>query len=148
MIDEGYVKYNCTWSPDRPLVSSEIAELNYWRNRLYRQGHQAAAAEARGHEHQGPAPKVAEGDKVAGGDFADGHVGDGVRARVRTAKGVWVAAVGEACGDVVQCLAVAVDVPYQQEGLQDRRCRPRVSGPEGRHVGYGYARIFTLLKSF
>jgi len=38
MIDEGYVKYNCTWIPDRPLASSEIAELNYWRNRLYRLG--------------------------------------------------------------------------------------------------------------
>ena len=31
MIDEGYVKYNCTWIPDRPLISSEIAELNYTR---------------------------------------------------------------------------------------------------------------------
>ena len=38
MIDEGYVKYNCTWIPDRPLISSEIAELNYWRNRLYQLG--------------------------------------------------------------------------------------------------------------
>ncbi|MFM7715218.1 MAG: class II aldolase/adducin family protein, partial [Microcystis sp.] len=38
MIDEGYVKYNCTWIPDCSLISSEIAELNYWRNRLYRLG--------------------------------------------------------------------------------------------------------------
>ena len=38
MIDEGYVKYNCTWIPDRSLISLEIAELNYWRNRLYRLG--------------------------------------------------------------------------------------------------------------
>lgn len=38
MIDEGYVKYNCTWISDHPLKSSEIAELNYWRNRLYQLG--------------------------------------------------------------------------------------------------------------
>lgn len=38
MIDEGYVKYDCTWIPARPLISLEIAELNYWRNRLYRLG--------------------------------------------------------------------------------------------------------------
>ncbi len=38
VIDKYSIKYNCTWIPDRPLISSEIAELNYWRNRLYQLG--------------------------------------------------------------------------------------------------------------
>jgi L-ribulose-5-phosphate 4-epimerase len=38
MIDEGYVKYNCTWIPGLPLDKSLIIELNYWRNRLYQLG--------------------------------------------------------------------------------------------------------------
>lgn len=36
MIDEGYVKYQCHWL-NKPIVTSfEIAELNQWRDKLYK----------------------------------------------------------------------------------------------------------------
>jgi hypothetical protein len=38
MIDEGYVKYNCTWISDLPLDKSLVGELNNWRNRFYQLG--------------------------------------------------------------------------------------------------------------
>jgi hypothetical protein len=38
MIDEGYVKYNCTWIEDSPLERSLITELNQWRHQLYKIG--------------------------------------------------------------------------------------------------------------
>ncbi|MGB6300461.1 MAG: class II aldolase/adducin family protein [Rivularia sp. (in: cyanobacteria)] len=36
MIDEGYIKYQCNWINSEPLSFEEIAELNQWRNKLYK----------------------------------------------------------------------------------------------------------------
>lgn len=38
MIDEGYIKYQCNWINSDPLSFEEIAELNQWRNKLYKLG--------------------------------------------------------------------------------------------------------------
>jgi ribulose-5-phosphate 4-epimerase/fuculose-1-phosphate aldolase len=38
MIDEGYVKYNCTWIEDISPERSQIVELNRWRHQLYQLG--------------------------------------------------------------------------------------------------------------
>lgn len=37
-IDEGYVKYHCTWNPAEPLEVSSIQALNFWRNKLFQLG--------------------------------------------------------------------------------------------------------------
>lgn len=34
-LDEGYVKYSCTWEEAQPLPQSELSELNHWRSRMY-----------------------------------------------------------------------------------------------------------------
>ena len=36
MIDEGYVKYQCHWLDEPTIISSEITELNQWRDKLYK----------------------------------------------------------------------------------------------------------------
>ena len=36
MIDEGYVKYQCYWQNKPTVTLSEIAELNQWREKLYK----------------------------------------------------------------------------------------------------------------
>lgn len=38
MIDEGYIKYNCRWEKDEPLLPHKWMELNTYRNRLYNLG--------------------------------------------------------------------------------------------------------------
>ena len=38
MIDEGYIKYECIWSPEPAIAETEIVELNHWRSKLYSLG--------------------------------------------------------------------------------------------------------------
>ncbi len=38
MIDEGYIKYQCHWNKTKAIATSEIIELNQWRNQLYNLG--------------------------------------------------------------------------------------------------------------
>ncbi|MFO7029975.1 rRNA adenine methyltransferase [Limnospira fusiformis CCALA 023] len=38
MIDEGVIKYQCNWIEAEPLASPVLAELMYWRDRLYSLG--------------------------------------------------------------------------------------------------------------
>ena len=38
MIDEGYIKYQCYWTNQASVSSTEIRELNFWRERLYKLG--------------------------------------------------------------------------------------------------------------
>ena len=38
MIDDGYIKFDLEWHKDAPLTTPLIADLNYWRQRLYRAG--------------------------------------------------------------------------------------------------------------
>ena len=38
LIDEGYVKYQCNWINSEPMGFDKIAELNKWRNKLYKLG--------------------------------------------------------------------------------------------------------------
>lgn len=35
MIDEGYIKFDCNWTKTAPLSSTEIKELNFWRDKMY-----------------------------------------------------------------------------------------------------------------
>ncbi len=37
-IDEGYIKFNCTWLKDLPLPEKKLIELNKWRQKLYKLG--------------------------------------------------------------------------------------------------------------
>ena len=37
-MDEGYVKFNCTWIKADPLPYNTLRELDAWRNRLYKLG--------------------------------------------------------------------------------------------------------------
>ncbi|HHP7229476.1 MAG TPA: class II aldolase/adducin family protein [Xenococcaceae cyanobacterium] len=38
MIDEGYTKYQCYWTNQVAVSSTEVRELNLWRERLYELG--------------------------------------------------------------------------------------------------------------
>jgi L-ribulose-5-phosphate 4-epimerase len=38
LIDEGYIKFDLEWQKDAPLSASVIADINYWRQRLYEAG--------------------------------------------------------------------------------------------------------------
>ena len=38
MNEEGVIKYNCTWIPEAPVSHEQIAELNRWRDILYKAG--------------------------------------------------------------------------------------------------------------
>ena len=38
MIDEGYIKYQCYWTRQASVSSTEIVELNLWRQQLYKLG--------------------------------------------------------------------------------------------------------------
>ncbi len=38
MIDEGYIKYQCYWTRQASVYSTEIVELNLWRQQLYKLG--------------------------------------------------------------------------------------------------------------
>lgn len=38
MIDEGYIKYQCSWQKISAIAEVDIIELNQWRNKLYRLG--------------------------------------------------------------------------------------------------------------
>ena len=38
MIDEGYIKYQCYWKKQASVSSTEIVELNLWRQQLYKLG--------------------------------------------------------------------------------------------------------------
>lgn len=37
-MDEGYIKFNCIWTPAGALPEGEIREINSWRQRLYEAG--------------------------------------------------------------------------------------------------------------
>jgi len=37
-MDEGYIKFNCRWIKTAPLSRLNIAEINAWRDNLYKQG--------------------------------------------------------------------------------------------------------------
>ena len=36
MLDEGYIKFKAHWRERPPLPEAEIAELNHWRDQMYR----------------------------------------------------------------------------------------------------------------
>ncbi len=36
--DEGYIKYQCEWTPSEPLPMSYLKQLNHWRQRMYKAG--------------------------------------------------------------------------------------------------------------
>jgi L-ribulose-5-phosphate 4-epimerase len=38
MIDEGYIKYQCSWIERQSISEEDIAELNQWRRQLYQLG--------------------------------------------------------------------------------------------------------------
>lgn len=38
MIDEGYIKFDSEWHKDAPLAETIIADLDHWRQRLYKAG--------------------------------------------------------------------------------------------------------------
>jgi ribulose-5-phosphate 4-epimerase/fuculose-1-phosphate aldolase len=37
-MDEGYIKFNCTWIPSNDIPSDKVAALNVWRNIMYKKG--------------------------------------------------------------------------------------------------------------
>jgi ribulose-5-phosphate 4-epimerase/fuculose-1-phosphate aldolase len=37
-MDEGYIKFNCNWIPSTDIPLSKVAELNVWRDKMYRKG--------------------------------------------------------------------------------------------------------------
>ena len=37
-MDEGYIKFNCRWIKTAPFSKHKIAEINAWRDRLYKHG--------------------------------------------------------------------------------------------------------------
>jgi ribulose-5-phosphate 4-epimerase/fuculose-1-phosphate aldolase len=37
-MDEGYIKFNCNWIPSDDIPSDKVAELNEWREILYKKG--------------------------------------------------------------------------------------------------------------
>ncbi len=37
-MDEGYIKFNCHWIPSNDIALPMVAELNFWRNRMYEKG--------------------------------------------------------------------------------------------------------------
>ncbi len=37
-MDEGYIKFNCNWIASSDIPVHIVAELNFWRNKLYKKG--------------------------------------------------------------------------------------------------------------
>jgi ribulose-5-phosphate 4-epimerase/fuculose-1-phosphate aldolase len=37
-MDEGYIKFNCTWIPSNDISLDKVAALNVWRNIMYKKG--------------------------------------------------------------------------------------------------------------
>jgi len=37
-MDEGYIKFNCNWIPSNDIPSDKVAELNVWREIMYKKG--------------------------------------------------------------------------------------------------------------
>lgn len=37
-MDEGYIKFNCTWIPSDDIPSDKVAALNVWREIMYKKG--------------------------------------------------------------------------------------------------------------
>jgi L-ribulose-5-phosphate 4-epimerase len=37
-MDEGYIKFNCNWIPSNDIPVNKVAELNVWRNIMYKKG--------------------------------------------------------------------------------------------------------------
>lgn len=37
-MDEGYIKFNCSWIPSNDVPSDKVAELNVWRGIMYKKG--------------------------------------------------------------------------------------------------------------
>lgn len=37
-MDDGYIKFNCNWIKDKAVSPYKIAEINSWRNRLFKLG--------------------------------------------------------------------------------------------------------------
>ena len=37
-MDEGYIKFNCSWIRSKPIDSKKLGRINQWRDKLYRLG--------------------------------------------------------------------------------------------------------------